>query len=121
MEDIKFTNQLARRAWEHREQGIWLRPLDLNSLEYIVFHDSAWANAMLDGEPGFMLNEEDHNSGIMHNTPFDKKARKAKKENSKVASHADRCCWLRDREERYERSRLEVVGKPTGLQVNLRC
>ena len=85
-EDIKFTNQLARRAWEHREQGIWLRPLDLNSLEYIVFHDSAWANAMLDGEPGFMLNEEDHNSGIMHNTPFDKKARKAKKENSKVAS-----------------------------------
>ena len=86
VEDIKFTNQLARRAWEHREQGIWLRPLDLNSLEYIVFHDSAWANAMLDGEPGFMLNEEDHNSGIMHNTPFDKKARKAKKENSKVAS-----------------------------------
>ena len=55
VEDIKFTNQLAKRAWEHREQGVLLRPLDLTTLEYVVFHDSAWANAMLEGEPGFML------------------------------------------------------------------
>eukprot|EP00439_Symbiodinium_sp_Y106_P004950 s1915_g1.t1 len=86
IEDIKFTNQLAKRAWEHRGEGIWLRPLDLGSLEYIVFHDSAWANALLDGEEGFTLSEADHMSGIMHDTPFDKKARKAKKENSRVAS-----------------------------------
>ena len=86
IEDIKFTNQLAKRAWEHRCEGIWLRPLDLDSLEYMVFHDSAWANALLDGEEDFKLSETDHSKGIMHNTPFDKKARKAKKENSKVAS-----------------------------------
>ena len=46
---------------------------------------------MLEGEPGFMLNEEDQANGIMHNTPFDKKARKAKKENSKVASQLGLC------------------------------
>ena len=86
IEDIKFTNQLAKRAWEHRCEGIWLRPLDLDSLEYMVFHDSAWANALLDGEEDFKLSETDHSKGIMRNTPFDKKARKAKKENSKVAS-----------------------------------
>ena len=86
IEDIKFTNQLAKRAWEHKGEGIWLRPLDLDTLEYLVFHDSAWANAFLDGEDGFRLSEEDHANGIMNGTPFDKKARKAKKENSKVAS-----------------------------------
>ncbi|CAE7414743.1 RE2 [Symbiodinium sp. CCMP2592] len=86
VEDIKFTNKIAKRAWEHRDKGIWLRPLDLSSLEYLVYHDSAWANALLEGEEHFILSPEDHEKGTMKEGPFDRKARKAKKENSKVAS-----------------------------------
>ena len=86
VEDIKFSNKIAKRAWEHRDKGVWLRPLDLSSLEYLVYHDSAWANALLGGEEHFVLSPEDHEKGTMAEGPFDKKARKAKKENSKVAS-----------------------------------
>ena len=86
VEDIKFSNKIAKRAWEHREKGVWLRPLDLSSLEYLVYHDSARANTLLDGEEHFILSTEDHENGTMTGGPFDKKARKARKENSKVAS-----------------------------------
>ena len=50
--DVRFTNQTARRAWDHRDKGLWLRPLELDSLEFLIFHDSAWANAKLTGEEG---------------------------------------------------------------------
>ena len=84
--DVRFTNQTARRAWDHRDKGLWLRPLELNSLEFLIYHDSAWANAELTGEDGFRLSYEDHESGMMHGTPYDTKERKAKRANSKVAS-----------------------------------
>ncbi|CAE7252997.1 RE1 [Symbiodinium sp. CCMP2592] len=74
VEDIKFTNKIAKRAWEHRQKGIWLRPLDLESLEFLVYHDSAWANALLEGEDGFILSPEDHSAGIMTDGPFQHKA-----------------------------------------------
>ncbi|OLP74990.1 Copia protein [Symbiodinium microadriaticum] len=86
VEDIKFSKRIAKRAWEHRDKGVWLRPLDLSSLEYLVYHDSAWANALLEGEEHFILSPEDHKNGTMTEGPFDRKARKARKENSKVAS-----------------------------------
>ncbi|CAE7353792.1 GIP [Symbiodinium sp. CCMP2592] len=86
VEDIKFTNKIAKRAWEHRQKGIWLRPLDLESLEFLVYHDSAWANALLEGEDGFILSPEDHSAGIMTHGPFQHKDRKAKRANSRVAS-----------------------------------
>ena len=95
--DIKFTNQTAKRAWEHRDKGIWLRPLDLTSLEFLVFHDSAWANAELTGEDGFRLSYEDHIGGTMTGTPFDLKARKAKRANSKVASQYGILIYLTDK------------------------
>ena len=95
--DLKFTNQTAKRAWEHRDKGIWLRPLDLTSLEFLVFHDSAWANAELTGEDGFRLSYEDHVSGTMTGTPFDLKARKAKRANSKVANQYGILIYLTDK------------------------
>ena len=97
--DLKFTNQIARRAWDHRDKGIWLRPLKLESLEFLVYHDSAWANAELTGEDGFRLEYEDHVSGVMKNTPFDIKERKAKRANSKVASQFGILIFLTDGEQ----------------------
>ena len=32
--DVRF----ARRAWDHRDKGLWLRPLELDSLEFLIFH-----------------------------------------------------------------------------------
>ena len=73
VEDLKFTNRIAKRAWEHRDKGIWLRPLDLGSLEFLIYHDSAWANALLEGEEGFILSPEDHALGFMDEGPYDGK------------------------------------------------
>ena len=64
VEDLKFTNKIAKRAWEHKDKGIWLRPLDLN------YHDSAWANALLEGEDGFTLTPEDHAACFMGEGPY---------------------------------------------------
>ena len=100
--DVRFTNMLAKRAEAHRDKGIWLKPVDLNNYEIFVYHDSAWANASLDPEDDFTLNESDHNLGMMTGTPYDFKERKAKKANSKVASQyglliliADRNCFAK--------------------------
>ena len=94
--DIKFTNQVARRAWSHRDKGIWLRPLDLSSLEFVVYHDSALANALLEGEDGFRLSSEDHELGTMTTGPFADKTRKARRENSKVARQFGILIYLTD-------------------------
>ncbi|CAE7827512.1 GIP, partial [Symbiodinium sp. CCMP2456] len=86
VEDLKFTNKIAKRAWEHKDKGIWLRPLDLGSLEFLIYHDSAWANALLEGEDGFILTPGDHELGFMNEGPYQHNERKAKKANSRVAS-----------------------------------
>ena len=96
--DIRFTNQIARRALEHKDKGIWLRPLDLSKLEYLVYHDAAWANAKLGGEEGFRLSQADHELGQMSGTPFDWKERKAKRANSNVASQCGLLVVLTDSE-----------------------
>ena len=96
VEDLKFTNKIAKRAWEHRDKGIWLRPLDLGSLEFLIYHDSAWANALLEGEEGFCLSQEDHNLGFMNEGPYQYKECKAKKTNSRVASQMGMLIVLTD-------------------------
>ena len=96
VEDLKFTNKIAKRAWEHRDKGIWLRPLELGSLEFLIYHDSAWANALLEGEEGFCLSPEDHSLGFMSEGPYQYKERKAKKANSRVASQMGMLIVLTD-------------------------
>lgn len=45
--DLRFTNQIAGRAWDYRDKGIWLRPLEHSQLEFRV-HD--WNPIRLEGE-----------------------------------------------------------------------
>ena len=96
--DIRFTKLVARRAWDHKDKGIWLRPLNLDQLEFLVFHDAAWANARLSGEEGFRLSQAEHDQGQMTETPFDRKERKAKRVNSFVASQLGALVPLTDGE-----------------------
>ena len=54
-----------------------------------MYHDAGWANAhdAEHDEEGFQLTEEDKLAGLQHEGPFvDKRARKARRQNSKVAS-----------------------------------
>ena len=86
--DIRFTNGLAKKARQHKEQGIYLRPIPLEEGVYYTFHDAAWANAYLeDVDPEFMLYDEDKANGLMRDAPESiLKDRKARRQNSKVAS-----------------------------------
>ena len=96
--DLRFSNQIARRAWDHRDKGIWLRPLVLSQLEFLVYHDAAWGNAKLSGEEGFRLSQADHELGTMTGSPYDWKERKAKRANSCVASQLGVLLVLTDTE-----------------------
>ena len=104
MSDVKFTNATARRALEFQQHGIWLRKLDLESLEILVFHDAAWANALPrdtgEHDPDFVLSLEDH-----------EKERKPKITNSRVASQYHR------RWGPSQPHRLEVFGNPESVQI----
>ena len=89
VEDVKFTNATAKRALEFHEHGLWLKAIDLESLEIFTFHDAGWANALPrenEDDSDFTLSAEDHERGAIRNTLFDAKERKAKKASSKVAS-----------------------------------
>ena len=96
--DLRFSNQIARRAWDHRDKGIWLRPLVLSQLEFLVYHDAACGNAKLSGEEGFRLSQADHELGTMTGSPYDWKERKAKRANSCVASQLGVLLVLTDTE-----------------------
>ena len=96
--DLRFSNQIARRAWDHRDKGIWLRPLVLSQLEFLVYHDAAWGNAKVSGEEGFRLSQADHELGTMTGSPYDWKERKAKRANSCVASQLGVLLVLTDTE-----------------------
>ena len=87
--DIRFTNSIAKKALDFRDKGIHLRPIQLEKLEVIVYHDAAWANALpldLAGEEGFSLSQEDHEKGFITQVPESFQVRKAKRANTKVAS-----------------------------------
>ena len=61
-----------------------------------MYHDSALANLLLEGEDGFRLFSEDHELGTMTTRPFADKTRKAKRENSKVARQFGIVIYLTD-------------------------
>ena len=87
--DIRFTNSIAKKALDYQHKGIHLKPIQLNDLEILVYHDAAWANALphdLAGEEDFCLTPEDHEKGYMTQMPESFQVRKAKRANTKVAS-----------------------------------
>ncbi|CAE7470136.1 RE2 [Symbiodinium sp. CCMP2592] len=85
--DVKFTNQLARRAAEHREQGLVFYPVDLDSAVLLCYHDAGWANAPQSQEdPYYQLTTEEDQQGLILDGPYARKDAKTKKANSTIAS-----------------------------------
>ncbi|CAE6965701.1 RE1 [Symbiodinium sp. CCMP2592] len=87
IEDIRFTNTMAKRALLHKEEGILLAKIPLNEMVVTVFHDAGWSNAPdSNADPIYFLYEEDEKNGMITEGPWVNKARKTKKKNSSVAS-----------------------------------
>ena len=85
--DVRFTNQLARRALEHSESGLELHPIDLSSAVLLCYHDAGWANVPQSQEdPVYSLSPEEDEAGIIADGPFARKDAKAKKANSSIVS-----------------------------------
>ena len=99
VEDLKFTNSLAKKARAHRSECLRLRPVDLENFEILAYHDAAWANTRpcQDQGDGFVLYDEDELDGLIENDPFRNKERKAKRAASKVASQFGVLIALADR------------------------
>ena len=114
--DLKFTNLVSKKAYDHREEGLRFKPIPLADLIVIVYHDAGWANARDTDhdEPGFELTPEDKLAGLQQEGPFvARDARKARRQNSKVASPLRRrgASW----EKELQCSRLEVQGWTKGV------
>ena len=87
VEDVCFTNSLARQALQHGDEAVVLKNLDLNKLLVTVYHDAGWGNAPPPGDdPYFRLYTSDEERGLIDTGPWASKQRKAKRRNSKVAS-----------------------------------
>ncbi|CAE7643339.1 RE1 [Symbiodinium sp. CCMP2456] len=87
VEDIKFTNLLARRALQHGQEAIVLKKINLDKLVVAVFHDAGWANAPdCNQDPIYFLSPSDEERGEIHDGPWATKERRAKRKNSRVAS-----------------------------------
>ena len=86
-QDVRFVNTLTSRAEEHKDQGIYLRHIDLEKAMFVAFHDAAWANAEAeDAEEGFQLTSGEITAKTFDEFYSDQRPRKAKRSGSKVAS-----------------------------------
>ncbi|CAE7214247.1 GIP [Symbiodinium natans] len=88
VDDIRFTNSLAKKAENHKNEGIVLRKVSLDDAVFVVFHDAAWANAVDDEEEAwYRLTPEENEQGTMKEGPYaGGRVRKAKRSRSCVAS-----------------------------------
>ena len=83
--DLRFTNLLAKKAVEHRSEGIRIRPVPLKQGIFLAFHDAGWANAdEEDISKGFELTEEKKSRLITEGPPGPGK--RPKRPSSRVAS-----------------------------------
>ena len=97
-EDVRFVNQLKGRAEDHREQGIYLHNIPLDSAIFLVYHDAAWANAELEeAEEGFRLTPEEIEHGTLRHLYSEERPRKPKRGSSKVASQLGHLVFVTDR------------------------
>ena len=79
-QDVRFVNGLTSRAEEHKDQGIYLRNIDLDKAIFVAFHDAAWANAELeDAEEDFKLTPEEIEAKTYNDLYTDLRPRKAKR------------------------------------------
>ena len=103
--DLKFSNAISKKAHDHKDEGLRFRPLQVSNMVVLVYHDAGWANAKdtEHDEEFFELTPEDKMAGLQTEGPFVQKSqRKAKRDNSKVASQlgdlvifADKACLAR--------------------------
>ena len=85
--DIKFTNQLARRAMEYKEEGLTFHPVDLEKAVLLCYHDAGWANVPQgDEDPFYKLTDEENQVGKFRDGPLARREAKMKKTNSTIAS-----------------------------------
>ncbi|CAE7204839.1 RE1 [Symbiodinium microadriaticum] len=85
--DIRFTNQLARRAMDLKENGLVFHYVDLDSAALLCYHDAGWANVPQNQEdPYYRLTPEEDTDGLITDGPFARKDAKAKKANSSITS-----------------------------------
>ena len=90
--DVRFTNQLARRALEHCESGLELHPIGLSNAVLLCYHDAGWAKV-----PLYSLSKDEDKAGIITDGPFARKDAKAKKANSSIVSQLGGVYVLADR------------------------
>ncbi|CAE7241098.1 RE2 [Symbiodinium sp. CCMP2592] len=88
--DLRFTNATASKALQFKSQGLVFRPVALERLMLVIYHDAAWANVP-EADPYedyYVLTPEDDLAGLQTEGPYVNKSdgRKAKKGSSKVAS-----------------------------------
>ena len=97
--DIRFTNATARKALDHKSEGVRIRAINLGRAVFTVFHDAAWANAEHEeAEDGFRLSNEEIVNGSLGTELFsDDRPRPAKKQRSKIASQIGHAVFLFDR------------------------
>ena len=87
--DLKFSNATAKKAMDFKDEGLRFKPLNVEEMVILVYHDAGWANARdtEHDELFFELTAEDKLAGLQVEGPFvGKEGRKAKRDNSKVAS-----------------------------------
>ncbi|CAE7216898.1 RE2 [Symbiodinium sp. CCMP2592] len=97
--DIKFTNLMAQRAYEHQKEGVRIFPIDLNRATLLCFHDAGWANASQNQEdPYYKLTPEEDQLGMITSGPMSRNEAKAKRANSSVCSQLGGLFLLADRE-----------------------
>ena len=85
--DLKFTNQLAKRALEHQAEGVRLRPVALDDAVILCYHDAGWSNAPQNHEdPHYQLYPQDEASGIIDEGPFSVRPKKSKRGSTSIAS-----------------------------------
>ena len=114
--DVRFTNLVARRAYEHKKEGISFYPVDLDKAVLLCYHDAGWANAPQDeDDPIYQLTKEENDNGIFKEGPFINKPRKTKRNNSRIASQLG-CVYALANEGilRGEKSHLSILDWKSG-------
>jgi hypothetical protein len=95
--DIKFVNQLARKAEEHKSEGVVLYPIKKDRVAFLAYHDAGWANSPQDPEdPHYALTKDEDLSGQVHSGPPGLTHKKLKKQNSKIASQLGSILFMAD-------------------------
>eukprot|EP00439_Symbiodinium_sp_Y106_P083456 s160_g23.t1 len=114
--DLRFTNLVAKRAYDHKEKGITVYPLDLDRATILCYHDAGWANAPQDsGDPIYRLSREEDNLGVFKEGPYLQKARKTKRSNSCIASQLGCIYVMADQKIlRGESSHLSILDWKSG-------